>query len=153
MSLNNKRIGYELMDLVNYCGPINIETQHGKHMSDSKCIITLVLLNLKVDFILDNRYPFAPPAKVFVNSKDYIRIVNESIPKLYRIGLEIGCPQCFCCSSLLCADRWSTQVQLTRLYSEIEDVILKKQKIMHIYFCRQIACEKLTHDIPIEYYL
>jgi len=153
MSLNHKRIGHELMDLVNYCGPINVETQYGEHTSESKCVIKLTLLNLNVKFVLDNSYPFAPPKHVFVNDKDYIRIIAQSISKLSKIGIEKGYAKCFCCDSLLCRDKWSAQIQLTRLYSEIEQVITAKQKIMHVYFSRQIACEKLTHDIPIEHYL
>ena len=154
MSLNNKRIGFELMELVNYCGPISIETHYDEqHSSKSRCIIKIMLFDLEVRIELDNNYPFSPPIATCVNNKDYIKIVCKSMPKFRVIGLENGYPKCFCCDSLLCADKWASSVHLTKLYHEIKDVIRKKLNIIHIYYCRKLATDKLTHDIPLEAYL
>ena len=149
----SKRIGYEIMELVNYCGPVTVETDNDDHSSSLRYTIRMSLEDLNIRFILDNRYPFSPPRSVFVNDKDYIRIVGQSIARFSQIGVEQHLPKCFCCESLICADRWGPSVGLVKLYGEIKDVIRKKKQIMHTWFCRQIASEKLTYDIPLENYL
>ena len=151
--MNSKRIGYEIMELVNYCGPVTVETDNDDHSSSSRYTIRMSLKDLNIRFILDNRYPFSPPRSVFVNDKDYIRVVGQSITRFSQIGVEQHFPICFCCESLICPDRWVPTTGMVKLCGEIKSVIEKKKLIMHIWFCRQVASEKLTYDIPLEHYL
>lgn len=151
--MTSKRIGHEIMELVNYCGPVTVETDNDDQSSDLRYSIKISIDDLYINFILDKRYPFSPPRSVLVNNKDYTRIVARSIARFSQIGIEQGLPKCFCCESLTCADRWGPSVGLVKLYCEIKDVIKKKKHIMHVWFCRQIASEYLTYDVPLEIYL
>jgi len=153
MNMTSKRIGYEVMELVNYCGPVGIETEQDTNSTDMRYVIKLSLNDLAIRIVFNNRYPFSPPYNINVNNKDYIKIVRQSITKFSQIGIEQNFPKCFCCESFTCADRWGPSVGLVKLCGEIKDVVLKKQLIMHIWFCRRIASEKLTYDIPLENYL
>lgn len=153
MSYNRKRIGHEVMELVSYCGPVNVSSRHNDATGVTTCLIRIMLFDLEVVFEVGSRYPFTSPVNTLINGKDYYRLVGRSMDRFRRIGQEIGYPRCFCCDSLLCDGRWSPAVHLTRLYQEMKDVVTKKQHIMHVYFCRRIAAEKLTHDIPLELYL
>ena len=152
MTMTSKRVGHEVIELVNYCGPVCVDTRYTDH-HELKYVVKVDLDNIHVEFMLDRRFPFSPPCQVLVNKKDYQDILRTSITCLSQLGIEKGFPKCFCCESLMCLDRWTASVGLVKLYTEIKDVISKKQQIMHIWFSRKLAAEKLTHDIPIEDYL
>ena len=152
LGMVSKRVGHEVIELIHYCGPISLETQN----IESNKLVYVVKLNIDdidIVFMLDQRYPFSPPSRILVNNKDYLRVLGQSITKFSQLGIEQGFPKCFCCESLTCSDRWNPSVGLVKLYTEIKDVISKKQRIMHIWFCRQIASGKLTYDVPLENYL
>ena len=148
----SRRLGHEAIELIHYCGPISLETQN----IGSDELVYVVKINtddIDVSFTLDRNFPFSVPRHISVNNKDYLRVLGQSITKFSQLGIEQGFPRCFCCESLTCSDRWNASVGLVKLYTEIKDVISKKQRIMHIWFCRQIASEKLTYDVPLENYL
>ena len=152
MTMTSKRVGHEVIELVNYHGPVSLETRHIE-TEELVYIIRIIDNSIDVSFMLDRRFPFSPPRVVLVNKKDYIDILKTSIVSFSQIGIEKGFPRCFCCESLTCVDRWNPSISLVKLYTEIKDVISKKQQIMHIWFSRKLAAEKLTYDIPIEIYL
>lgn len=152
MTMTSKRVGHEVIELVNYCGPVSLETQNTES-GDLVYMVSVASDSINISFILDRRFPFSPPYQVLVNNKEYLDILKTSIVTLSQLGIEKGFPKCFCCESLMCADRWNASVSLVKLFTEIKDVISKKQQIMHIWFSRKLAAEKLTHDIPIENYL
>ena len=152
LAMVSRRVGHEIIELAHYCGPVSVET---KHIDEHGLgyVVKIDTDTLEISFMLDRRYPFSPPYKVLVNNKEYLDILRTSITSLSQLGIEKGFPRCFCCESLICLDRWSASVGLVKLYTEIKDVISKKRHIMHIWFSRKLAAEKLTHDIPIEDYL
>ena len=152
MTMASKRVGHEVIELVNYCGPVSLESQNTQS-EELVYVVKIAGNNIDVSFILDRKFPFSPPCRTLVNNKDYLHILRQSMTKFSQLGIEKGFPRCFCCESLTCLDRWNASVGLVRLFTEIKDVISKKQQIMHIWFSRKLAAEKLTHDIPIENYL
>ena len=88
-----------------------------------------------------------------VNDKLYESFLKNNIIAFKTIAKEYAYPPCFCCVSITCPNKWGPSIHLKDLVSEITEVIKQKQHIMHIYFCRQVACECLTYDIPLECYL
>ncbi|MHA2082125.1 MAG: hypothetical protein ACXABD_00085 [Candidatus Thorarchaeota archaeon] len=152
LAMVSRRVGHEAIELIHYCGPISLETQN-IGSDELVYLVKLKIDDMDVAFMLDRNFPFSPPRRILVNNKDYIRVLGQSITRFSQLGIELGFPRCFCCESLTCSDRWNASVGLVKLYNEIKDVISKKQLIMQIWFCRQIASDKLTYDVPLENYL
>tara|TARA_A100001015_G_scaffold201903_1_gene225442 strand:+ start:118 stop:582 length:465 start_codon:yes stop_codon:yes gene_type:complete len=144
-----RRIGIEIIDTALMYNLVNV-----KYNEQSECVtIGMVVCDLDLKIELDKNFPFTPPRSITINNKNYVDILLISPSKLRNIGLEYGYPKCFCCVSLMCNDRWNPSSRIPDLYEEIKQVITLKRKTLLIYYSRIIACNRLTHDIPLESYL
>jgi hypothetical protein len=155
MSLCQPRIGREIFLLTEKYGEVISKVDPGHFEGDATCIIMIIINDLDVELkiILDNRYPFVPPRDIFVNGNDYRKIINDTNHPLRDIYTEYQYPENSNIASIIFHNNWYTGKQLTDIYDEVLNVIKKKQHVLNIYYCRKLASQWLTHDIPLEHYL
>ena len=107
----------------------------------------------KVTFTISRHYPFVAPT-VTVNSKPYASMLCHKVGKLRSIEKELSrSSECVCCKSMTCDNNWYPALSISSLLCEVIENLQIRQRILHIYYCRVIASEYLTHDVPLELYL
>ena len=155
MSVAVRRLGLEISMLSDHVGEVTYEkiNTNVNGRRDDIRICFSIELGINVVMCIDHRYPFSSPYLITVNDKLYESFLKNNIIAFKTIAKEYAYPPCFCCVSITCPNKWGPSIHLKDLVSEITEVIKQKQHIMHIYFCRQVACECLTYDIPLEGYL
>ena len=148
-----RRVGPEIVELGRLAGSVTVTC-----VSDD--VVRLSMKNLEgldgssVEFFIGGTYPFRPPV-VAVNSRSYIQMLCCSTPRLASIieSLGGGGDKCLCCKSVLCENNWYPGLTLCQLLTEVRGTLETHRKSLHIYYCRIIANEHLTHDLPLESYL
>ena len=156
MSVAVRRLGLEISMLSDYVGQVTYEkinTNVNGRQDDIRICFSIDSSGISVVMCIDHRFPFSSPYLITINDRMYESFLKNNIPAFKKIAKEYAYPPCFCCVSVTCPDKWGPSIHLKDLVSEITEVIKQKQHIMHIYFCRQVACECLTYDIPLERYL
>ena len=163
MTVAVRRLGMELDILSDYVGRISFEKINrnasgggsggGSSKKQRDIRISFSFGGLDITIYIDNRFPFACPYNICVNNMCYENLLKNNVACFKDIISEYGYPSCFCCVSVTCSDKWGPNIHLKDIVDEIKDVIDKKQHVMYVYFCRQIACERLTYDVPLELYL
>ena len=155
MSVAVRRLGLEISMLSDHVGEVTYEkiNTNVNGRRDDIRICFSIELGINGVMCIDHRYPFSSPYLITVNDKLYESFLKNNIIAFKTIAKEYAYPPCFCCVSITCPNKWGPSIHLKDLVSEITEVIKQKQHIMHIYFCRQVACECLTYDIPLEGYL
>ena len=107
----------------------------------------------KVTMTISRHYPFVAPT-VTVNSKPYASMLCHKVSKLRSIEKELSrSSECVCCKSMTCDNNWYPALTISSLLCEVVENLQVRQRILHIYYCRVIASEHLTHDVPLEKYL
>ena len=144
-----RRISMESIDLIQRYD----EVIHRKDLENNYLIIeVLSKYGNKFIFYIDANYPFKNPEKIFLNNNNYLNTL-KLIKPFRKLLKETSNVECLCCHSLTCQNNWTPCKRLWELVDEGDRVILMKKKIFYLYYARKIACDFLTHDIPIESYL
>lgn len=155
MSLCQPRIGREIFMLMDKYGLVTSQIRTGHIDADTICIITIIIqdLDIELKIILDNRYPFSPPQHIFINGKDYSKMITGFYYPLRDIYIEYQYQVYSCITSIINRDNWYPGRQLVDICDEVTTIIKNKKHVLNIYYCRKLATQWLTHDIPLEHYL
>ena len=149
-----KRIGFEMTELMQVASMVKFCAD-----GDAGGVVSVDYHqpgggSFMIDFTINNRYPFAPPAAIHINGKHkYREWLCSLLPRFKAVAIELGYPGCLCEMSLLCNDNWSPALTLKALLFEVVEICRIKRYIMLVWWCRQVAATHITHDVPIWRYL
>ena len=103
--------------------------------------------------ILSNDYPFKMPIKLYINDISYKKYlytndikIKEYLKKYY--GLE-----CFCCSSLMCANNWTPIHNISKIINDIDNTIRINNEIILYILCDEIKDKYRCYFLNIVEYL
>jgi ubiquitin-protein ligase len=86
-----------------------------------KTIIEFTYNNIpfNVNIIYNKYYPFEPPDKIDINSKN----INDIYKKIMNKNSDLFNNQCLCCKSLLCVMNWNIYYDIHDILDEIIKII------------------------------
>jgi hypothetical protein len=104
-------------------------------------------------FELCYSYPFKIPLNVYVNGISYNEIMRIKDPAFIPYIKKYLGKECFCCSSLLCADNWTPVIRIASIINEIQFNMIIMHKIDLNLVCDQIRQKYRCNFAMFEEYL
>jgi len=103
-------------------------------------------------FVIDKKYPFAPPA-IYYNNKSYRNLLEMPSERFKDNLQKITNKKCLCCQSFICKFNWGPAVTLSTIIHEIDKNRNYKKKVVISILIDQIKEKYLIDDIDIRSYL
>lgn len=100
------------------------------------------------NFIMDKKYPFAPP-KIIYNNKPYSNLLKIPSTRFTTILEKIYNNSCLCCKSLDCKYNWCPAITMNTIINDINKTRKYKRYIVIYILQMQIKNKYLVDDIDL----
>ena len=106
----------------------------------------------KYCFILNENYPFSPPM-LEINNIPYKQFLISKTQKYNKLMKQMSGLECMCCNNILCNDRWSPAITITKIVDEINIFRNYKKNIIYKIMIDKIKDKYLIFDIDLDSWL
>jgi len=103
-------------------------------------------------FVITYDYPFRPP-RIFYQNRPYVDFLRTTMNNDRRQFRRITGYDCFCCSSISCANNWRPSFTLKSIISEIQVIKQKKRDFINKLMVDKIKRRYLVADIDLDSWL